>query len=113
MDKVGKDFVLGIVLDILMVKLEVFRGRTASYNNRKVQIVQQGSERDSQLLTGSHPQRSFGMQCAMSGHILEVAAAAVSTKSIKRICCVVQLYLVCQYDSRSTVVQQYRISLAS
>ena len=40
MDKVGKDFVLGIVLDILTVKLEVFRGRTASYNNRKVQIVQ-------------------------------------------------------------------------
>ena len=40
MDKVGKDFVLGIVLDILMVKLEVFGGRTASYNNRKVQIVQ-------------------------------------------------------------------------
>ena len=26
MDKVGKDFVLGIVLDILTVKLEVFRG---------------------------------------------------------------------------------------
>ena len=40
MDKVGKDFVLGIVLDILMVKLEVFGGRTVSYNDRKVQIVQ-------------------------------------------------------------------------
>ena len=39
MDKVGKDFVLGIVLDILMVKLEVFRGRTVSYNDRELQIV--------------------------------------------------------------------------
>ena len=43
MDKVGKDFVLGIVLDILTVKLEVFRRRTASYNNRKVHIVQHTS----------------------------------------------------------------------
>ena len=43
------------MLDILTVKLEVFRGRTASYNNRKVQIVQQ-------LMNGLMPKLLIGLE---------------------------------------------------